>query len=150
MGKPSTPAIDRLMARVTVAAGPLDTDCWISTFYLDPHGYTRIYVDKVRSTCLSHRVAYEALVGPIPDGLPLDHLCRMPACVNPAHLEPVTQAENMRRGDLPQAITARTGLCYRGHSLADAYIKPNGQRWCRVCALLSMRRRREARRSPIE
>lgn len=46
----------------------------------------------------AHRWAWEALVGPIPEGLHLDHLCRNPSCVNPDHLEPVTQAENIRRG----------------------------------------------------
>lgn len=46
---------------------------------------------------MAHRVAYELWVGPIPEGMELDHRCKVRACINPAHLEPVTHAENMRR-----------------------------------------------------
>ena len=60
----------------------------------------------------AHVVAYQALVGGAPDGLELDHLCRNPSCVNPAHLEPVTHAENVRRGS---AAPLRRGACARGH-----------------------------------
>jgi hypothetical protein len=55
----------------------------------------------------AHRFAYELLVGPIPEGLVIDHLCRNRRCVNPAHLEPVTAEENWRRGDAPSAISTR-------------------------------------------
>lgn len=69
--------------------------CWLWIGTVDRWGYGQMKWQGRRPG--SHRVAYELLVGPIPEGLTLDHLCRVPGCVNPAHLEPVTQAENNRR-----------------------------------------------------
>lgn len=87
------PLKDRLMAKVQHDDG----GCWLWQGHVNNTGYAWINVDgKPR---LGHRVSYEIFVGPIPDGLSLDHLCRVPRCVNPAHLEPVTHAENMRRGN---------------------------------------------------
>lgn len=80
-----------------------------------------------------HRFTYEHWIGPIPRGLDLDHLCRNRQCVNPDHLEPVTKGENVARGQSPQAVANRTGLCKRGHSLADAYVSKRGQKHCRRC-----------------
>lgn len=79
--------------------------CWLWTGVLSYDGYGRFRADN-RSTG-AHRFAYEYYVGPIPDGLQIDHLCRVHNCVNPAHLEPVTPAENQRRGR--EARQARTG-----------------------------------------
>jgi predicted DNA-binding transcriptional regulator AlpA len=70
--------------------------CWEWTAFKDRKGYGRFRVDD--RTMQAHRVAYELLVGPIPEGLHLDHLCRNTSCVNPDHLEPVDLAENVRRG----------------------------------------------------
>ncbi len=83
-----------------------------------------------------HRFSYELHIGPIPEGLVIDHLCRTPACVNPDHLEPVTNAENVRRGEAPSAIGRRTGLCKYGHSLIDANRHPVTGKVirCRTCA----------------
>ena len=70
----------------------LSTGCWEWTGHVNNAGYGRVKNDY------AHRLAYEMFVGPIPDGADLDHLCRRRSCVNPAHLEPVTRSENVRRG----------------------------------------------------
>lgn len=71
--------------------------CWLWLGASQELGYGLFFPER-RSPLGAHRFAYQALVGPIPEGLVLDHLCRVPACVNPTHLEPVTVAENTRRG----------------------------------------------------
>ena len=81
-----------------------DTPCWIWTGALNERGYGRAWGGP------AHRVFYERHVGQVPPGLELDHLCRNRACVNPAHLEPVTHAENMRRSALALALPASPGL----------------------------------------
>lgn len=71
--------------------------CWEWTGSKDLNGYGRLNGGAGRSPVPAHRAVYEALVGPIPDGLEIDHICFNHGCVNPAHLEPVTHSENMRR-----------------------------------------------------
>lgn len=80
----------------------------------------------------AHRAAYELLVGPIPEGLTLDHLCRNTKCVNPEHLEPVTLAENIRR----RWRAEPQDHCRNGHSYADGnrFVDSKGCRSCRACA----------------
>lgn len=85
-------AIDRIIDRILVGDG-----CWVWPGAKNSQGYGRIGAGG-RTWAYTHRVVYEALVGPIPDGLDLDHLCRNPSCCNPAHLEPVTRTENSLRG----------------------------------------------------
>lgn len=85
-----------------------------------------------------HRVMYERHVGPIPPGLDLDHLCRVRLCVNPAHLEPVTRGENIRRGALGDVIRARAAKvthCPRGHAYTpDNLLKrKKNERACKAC-----------------
>jgi hypothetical protein len=110
--------------------------CWIWQQGKRDTGYGRVQRDK--RDCLAHRVYYERFIGPIPTGLTLDHLCRVRTCVNPAHLEPVTLAENKRRGMSPNAINARRTHCLRGHAFTEAntYHRPDKPwlRNCRACA----------------
>lgn len=103
--------------------------CWNFTGALTD-GYGRAYVDG--RLVITHRAAYEVLVGPIPAGLTLDHLCRNKACYNPAHLEPVTRAENLRRGWQHRELKTH---CPRGHEYAgrNLYVSPKGWRICRLC-----------------
>lgn len=103
---------------------------WIGT--LNNFGYPMIG-SREFGTQLVHRLNYTLKVGPIPDGLVLDHLCRTPACINPVHLEPVTYAENSRRG-----ATGSKKACKRGHVFdeANTYYPPAGKgewRACRTC-----------------
>lgn len=72
------------------------SDCWVWTGAIKPNGYGTFGAGK--KTCYAHRWAYEHVVGSIPDGMHIDHLCRNRACVNPAHLEPVSSAVNVNRG----------------------------------------------------
>jgi hypothetical protein len=72
-----------------------ETGCWIWQRHMDKWGYG--YLSREGRRQAAHRWLYEQLVGPVPDGLVLDHLCERPSCVNPAHLEPVTRKENLRR-----------------------------------------------------
>lgn len=115
----------------------LGRDCWNWPARVDRDGYGRVMWNG--RSCLAHRVAYEVMSGPIPDGLQLDHLCRNRACVNPAHLEPVTQAENAARG-----VYARQTHCVAGHEYTpeNTYLRPNGNRDCRACIRERSRRHR--------
>lgn len=130
---------DRFWSKVTQTGD----DCWTWTGALNTNGYGQWGIGGVSKSV--HRLAYEAFVGPIPDGLVLDHLCRNRACCNPAHLEPVTQAVNAARG-----IEATKTHCLRGHALTgdNLVIKKRGRltpvRNCRTCnnALRSAAHRR--------
>lgn len=82
-----------------------DTPCWIWQLSLNDHGYG---LDSLGGKAvLAHRHAYEERHGAVPDGLELDHLCRVRACINPDHLEPVTCLINVRRGNVPRIDLAR-------------------------------------------
>lgn len=121
--------MDRFWNKVDVGH-PLG--CWVWTAWKDD-GYGRIDVDG--RGVMAHRWSYQALVGPIPEGMQLDHLCRVRSCVNPDHLELVTSAENTRRGfSVSRANRAKTH-CPSGHVYdeVNTYIDRRGKRYCRKC-----------------
>ena len=107
--------------------------CWLRRGTNRGHGYGTMSIRN--KTYYAHRFAYELLIGPIPDGLCLDHLCRNTLCVNPEHLEPVTNAENLLRGQNPWAINARKTYCQMGHPYdkTNTYVRPDGSRRCKIC-----------------
>lgn len=132
---------DRFLDRLTDAPG----GCWHWTGSLDRDGYGRMRVDGRRQYV--HRIAYEALRGRIPDGLEIDHLCRVRACANPDHLEPVPHRVNVLRGESFAARKARQTQCVNGHTftVASVYRAPNGTRKCRPCRATANQRYRQRR-----
>ena len=107
--------------------------CWLWMMAPSDTGYGLV-TGVGRKRLLAHRVSYETFKGPISEGLSLDHLCRVRACVNPDHLEAVTHRENCLRGISPCAISARKTHCINGHEFSgrNLYLH-NGTRWCRAC-----------------
>lgn len=128
----ATSAIDRLMAHLAPTHGPLESECLVGTYALDRWGYVKIKVKGKR--VYGHRLAYQHFIGPIPEGLQIDHLCRNRACCNPAHLEAVTPRENVRRSLSYKGPRATRTTCIHGHTLEDAYVYPGTERLqCRHC-----------------
>lgn len=125
--------------RAKVPVGLPDSDCWVWAGEITLAGYGRIRRSRGRrkpgESMYAHRLAYEMFVGPIPEGLVIDHLCRNRACVNPAHLEPVTHVENVMRGVGVAAVNARKTHCKNGHEFTpeNTYVRPGGDRLCRTC-----------------
>ena len=122
-------------------------DCWVWTGGLDASGYGQ-FTPKRGQHVRSHRYAYEMEVGAIPEGMVLDHTCRIRACVNPGHLEVVTNRENVLRGTGVTAINARKTHCPAGHEYTpeNTYVRPAGGRQCRACAVVRHRRQRRKKK----
>lgn len=121
-----TPAAERFWPKVVQ-----DGDCWRWTG-AKANGYGKINLGPERDGFImrAHVFAYQEMVGEIPDGLVLDHLCRNRACVNPDHLEPVTHKVNIRRGF---ADRGRRTHCKRGHAYEGNTYTTAWQRYCATC-----------------
>jgi hypothetical protein len=131
--------IERIENRTIITPGPMPTDCHICHLATSDTGYVHLKVNG--RTVSAHRTTYEHVNGPIPPGLMIDHLCRQRNCVNPEHMEAVTNRTNVLRGQSPIAIAVRTNKCIRNHDMTDAYIAPTGHRQCRTCNRIRARAR---------
>lgn len=115
------------------SGGRSEYDCWPWPGCLDGEGYGVVRTEEGRRR--AHRVIFEAVREPIPDGLVIDHLCRNRACINPDHLDPVPNLVNIARGVGPTAVNQRKDRCINGHLFDDAntYVCRRGWRQCRRC-----------------
>jgi hypothetical protein len=143
MARLKIPLIDRLMNMVQML--PEEPGCWIFMGSLSKE-YGKIGGDSKTDgggrILWAHRVSYELHKGPIPIGLELDHLCRVRCCVNPNHLEPITDIENAKRSQpYSNKIKAAATHCHAGHPFnkVNTYIF-RGIRHCRTCHNTNCRR----------
>lgn len=122
---------ERFWSKVDASAS-----CWVWTGASAGNGYGKLgrTVNGKTAYPYAHRYAYELLVGPIPGGLVIDHLCKNRKCVNPDHLEAVTQRSNVMRSAAPTSLNARKTHCNRGHEYSEenTYHGADG-RACRAC-----------------
>ena len=135
---------DRFWSKVNKDA---ENGCWLWTASVSRHGYGKFGKGKQgEGWDRAYRVAYRLVVGPIPEGLEFDHLCRNPSCVNPAHLQLVSHRDNMLRGNTFGAANAFKTHCPQGHpyDLFNTYFhlnkKKKWQNWCRQCATCRKKR----------
>ena len=131
---------DRFWSKVEVHQ---PAGCWEWTSGINDAGYGIARFGASSNQFRAHRVAYELLVGEITDGYQLDHLCRNRSCVNPDHLDPVPQRENLRRGFGQVGLRARLTHCKHGHEFTpeNTGIQSNGCRKCKACDRERSRRR---------
>lgn len=140
------PLMERILAHVSVEDRGYFSPCWVWTGNLTTEGYGSIRVgsrtDGTRRMRHAHRVAYEAKYGDFPSNMDPDHLCRVRACCNPEHIQPVSHSENVRRGSSPAALKRRFASmtsCKRGHEYTAEntylYVSQRGytHRRCRAC-----------------
>lgn len=106
-----------------------DDGCWAWQLWRDADGYGRFWSNVIGRTILAHRWVYARVRGVIAEGLEIDHLCKHPWCVNPAHLEAVPHVTNIRRGKLATATHCKRGHAFAGQNL----LTKNGARRCRIC-----------------
>jgi hypothetical protein len=120
---------------------------WVGAFFSNGYGnFGRRREGKPVNQC-AHRTAYELFTGPIDEGLDLDHLCRVRACVNPEHLEPVSRSENLMRADTVASRYAARTHCGHGHPFSgDNLVIRSGARACLECERASTRRAQQKRR----
>lgn len=131
-----TDSVARFIAKVHFT-----DECWEWTGACNQFEYGN-FTPGDKKVVKAHRYAWETFVGPIPEGLVIDHLCKNHRCVNPDHLEPVTQMENIRRG-----IRVQRQHCVNGHERTpeNTYTDRDGRRRCRACSLEMTAARREDR-----
>ena len=118
-----------------------NTGCWLWTGYVDRKGYgtigigSRVEDKHGRCTYRAHRIAYQLLVGQIPEGLVLDHICRERSCINPRHLQVATHRENLfAHGSIaPSKKNKEKTHCPHGHSYVNPIVVKSGARVCRTC-----------------
>jgi len=140
--------LKRLFKKIAVSKTNFynNSPCWEWTAYRCEDGYGR---SNFQGKCQnSHRVTYLAFIGPIPDGREIDHLCKVRHCVNPAHLEAITHAENVRRSESARPWTH----CAQGHEMTpeNTYVKGRRQkRSCRTCELARIARKRRENPEPF-
>lgn len=124
-----------------------DTKCWDWKGPINNNGYGVTYI--LGQVVYSHRLMYREFVGPIPAGMELDHLCKNPACCNPAHLEAVTHHENVKRSDTFAMGSPNRDkpFCSRGHPYSGENLRVIGKkRYCKECVRESVRRSRKNRK----
>jgi hypothetical protein len=144
--------LERFWAKVEQGTGDA---CWLWRGYINDGGYGMVWLgieDSRRIQVRAHRLAYELHHRePVSEALTIDHLCRVRACVNPAHLEPVTKGVNVLRGETTAARHARAMECPQGHAYdsVNTVWKADGSRGCRTCMRARCRdwRRRNRARS---
>lgn len=134
---PLTPAIERVERLCVYEPRGYATPCRIFTgTKWDGYGHIKVETDGRRVNVSAHRITYVHYMGPIPEGLELDHLCRQRDCCEVTHLEAVTHLENVRRGESPSARHARKTHCIRGHEFTPentAMERVSGRRPYRRC-----------------
>jgi HNH endonuclease len=134
---------DRIRGLTAISA----SGCWEWRGKVNRGGYGRICVSRAAGDQQVHRIAYETFIGPIPDGMEIDHKCRNRKCCNPDHLEAVTPRENQRRSTSPIAKNMATTHCKGGHALAgDNLYLHRGRRQCRECQRARVRAYRRKKR----
>lgn len=135
------PVIERFREKYTVDA---ESGCWLWHGCTIPAGYGAMKIDG--EMVGAHRWAYERFIGPIPDGMVIDHLCRTRNCVNPQHMEPVSNVKNVMRGNGIGARNSRKTHCKHGHPFAgdNLIIEKRGGgrtgRRCRQCTRIMRRK----------
>jgi hypothetical protein len=134
MPKRQAPLIERFTNRIEVTQ-----TCWFWTGSLNDLGYPKLSMSH-NTSVYAHRVSHELFKGPIPDGLVIDHLCCVPACVNPDHLEAVTQQENLRRGHERRG----TARAFKAHGTRERY---TGGCICDDCRAANATHQRERRKA---
>jgi hypothetical protein len=136
---------ERIWSKISVD----ESGCWVWLAYRNRGGYGCVSWEGMSR--LAYRITYTELVSPVPEGLELDHLCRVRHCVNPDHLEPVTRQTNALRGVGVGAKNAKKTHCPKGHPLSGDNLLPGdlkrGGRKCRQCHRSETNARRAAKRA---